>query len=77
MKHNKMFWSPLSRHLLRTAGFLAVIFFMTAHTWGQTPMPMPQPTPTPPMTNQQADDTEMGDDDIEIAHPFFHTYGNA
>ncbi len=37
------------------------------------------PMPTPPKTNQQqtptADDTEMGEDDIEIAHPFFTHMG--
>ena len=51
MKRHKMFWSSLSRHVLRTAGFIAAVLFMTAQTWGQTPMTMPMPaataTPTP------------------------------
>ena len=46
MKHRTTFLSSASRHLLRTAGFLAVVFFMTAQTWGQTPMTMPMPAPT-------------------------------
>ena len=54
MKRRKMFWSSLSRHVLRTAGFIAAVLFMTAQTWGQTPMTMPMPvataTPTPKPT---------------------------
>lgn len=43
----------------------------------QQPMPMPKPTPA--MTNQrqnsQPDETQMSDDEVEIAHPFFTHMG--
>ncbi len=63
MKHRIIFWTSLSRHLLRTVGFLVVIFFMAAQIWGQSTMTMPTPsvTPTPKSMAMPTRRAEMND----------------